>query len=430
MNLLFFTPTNKSSAIGRMASLVVKELLSMEQSVTVIQTESPDLLNSTIHDFGTDVITWLELANHKNIIDEADQLIYQIGDNFQNHMGAVEFLQQHPGIVCLHDFFLGNLFWAWAETRKEIAKEILANFYNEDISNSYFNFSDSDSFIKETKITAPMTEWICSMAQGVITHSSWGCDRVLLSCPGPVQVLPLPYNKIISENKTKYQSIDNSKVQILTVGHVNSNKRIRSVITAIASRQELQDTYKYKIIGKITPEVKRSISKYAKDFGVDIEIMGKVNNEILNQAYAESDIISCLRWPVLEAASASAIEAMLNGKPIIVTDAGFYSELPDDYVFKVSTENEINEITEILLNFLIDKNSFITSGIKARKWASQIFSAQSYAFELTSFVNEVYKSKPIMEAIKFFSKTLNDWSGNVDLVTGKIFYELTNIFEF
>ena len=58
----------------------------------------------------------------------------------------------------------------------------------------FFDEQDSDDFIELVRHLSPMTEWICSMASGVVTHSSGGIDRVLNSCSGPVFTVSLPYD--------------------------------------------------------------------------------------------------------------------------------------------------------------------------------------------------------------------------------------------
>ncbi len=65
-------------------------------------------------------------------------------------------------------------------------------------------------------------------------------------------------------------------------------------------------------------------------------------------------MICCLRWPVFEGGSASAVEAMLSGRPIIVTDAGFYRDLPDDLVFKVDRRQELDSLTTQLTRLIAD----------------------------------------------------------------------------
>lgn len=85
----------------------------------------------------------------------------------------------------------------------------------------------------------------------------------------------------------------------------------------------------YRLIGAVEPEVMSSLSALAARLGVNLVISGEVDDNELERAFTESDVISCLRWPALEAASASAIEVlMLYGKAVIVTDTGFYADIP------------------------------------------------------------------------------------------------------
>src|SRR3712207_9006373 len=43
--------------------------------------------------------------------------------------GGVRWLADFPGLVCLHDFFLGHLFYGWAQTDRPQAEAILQCWY-------------------------------------------------------------------------------------------------------------------------------------------------------------------------------------------------------------------------------------------------------------------------------------------------------------
>src|SRR5690606_19915606 len=144
---------------------------------------------------------------------------------------CIHWLELAPGLVCLHDFFLGNLFNGWAQISRESADQVLLDWYGEHEANRYFSFSDVESFIEGTRHTTPMTEWICSQALAVIAHSHWGCDRVVASCPGPVRVVPLAYDLPLGETICGDEKTHRTAgLQLLTVGHINRNKRVESII--------------------------------------------------------------------------------------------------------------------------------------------------------------------------------------------------------
>lgn len=408
MKLLIFTPVVKASAIGRVAYLVTNALISLGHQVVVVQTEDalPDF--KTAHPFKAEIIAWRDVQRIEAEAVRSDAIIYKAGDNYNFHRGILEWLPRLPGIVSLHDFFLGSLFWSWSVNNRKQAETILEAWYGTEIADSFFNYSDSKSFIEGTCQASPMTEWICAMATGVITHSNWGINRVLQACSGPVQVVPLAYNAPHS-SKDYFTANKSSSFNILTVGHMNPNKRVESVIRAIGGSDLLCEHVMYHLVGQIQPEYATEITELAKRLKVNLEISGVVDDATLLQAFKKADIVSCLRWPSLEAASASTIEAMLYGKPTIVTDTGFYSELPGDCVIKVNPDDEIESIKDALELLYNDATLRHSMGKLSKKWAKETFTADNYAHRLIDIVISTYKDKPIFEAVNANVDILKGW---------------------
>jgi len=239
MKLVIFTPSNQASAIGRMTALVSQALVHLGHDVTIVRTEVPKFFEKKSHDFGADIISWNDHAAVQKKISDSDHCVYQIGNSFEFHEGGLHWLKRAPGIVCLHDFYLGHLFWGWSDNRRSEAQTILNTWYTRELGQKFFNYSNAEDFLAGTSTTTPMTEWVCSMASAVITHSNWGCDAVLRSCAGPVRIVPLAYDAPgLKSVQPKSQNKD--KLTLLTIGHVNPNKRAESVIQAIGANDVLK----------------------------------------------------------------------------------------------------------------------------------------------------------------------------------------------
>ena len=417
MKFLIFTPAIQTSAIGRMTSLVTHALVAQKHEVVVVRTEIIGYLNTETHDFGCKVISWIDTAEVEANIERAETCIHQVGNSYEFHQGNIEWLARFRGIVCLHDFFLGHLFWGWAQNDIQQARKVLKTYYSEEIAERYFSISGNEEFIELTKDQSPMTEWICSMASGVVTHSNWGCDRVLSSCPGPVRVVPLAYNSPgLSLTGKKQKRLTTAKLKLLTFGHLNPNKRVENCIKAIGQNPTLRETVTYRLVGAIQPEVKSRILELAQNHGVEVEISGEVDSKTLALAIIDADVISCLRWPSLEAASASAIEAMLYGKTTIVTNTGFYSELPEQYVLKINHENEIDEFEATLLSLHENPDLVHTKGKQAQEWAKSTFTAENYARQLTDMSYACIKTSAALKAASFYAHVLHGWGADTDLL--------------
>lgn len=416
MRLVIFTPALQVSAIGRMARLVVRALCDAGHDITVVRTESSDDSSGETLDFGVQVLNWTDAAEVQYIIARADAVVYQIGNNFSYHAGGVFWLERQRGIVCLHDFFLGHLFHGWAQSSFQRGEAVLRQWYGDAVAQAFFGHASSANFIEATHRVAPLTEWIASQASAVISHSRWGMERVLFACPGPVRVVPLAYeaprsNVPLSDPLSR----NNSRLRILTVGHINPNKRVEHVIRVLGADTRLRDSTTYTLAGAIQPEMRNRLKEMAVAVGVDLHICGEVGEVELGRLLREADVVCCLRNPTLEAASASTIEAMLCGRPVIVEDMGFYAELPDDCVRKIRPTHEEQDLHEVLLEFLALPEMRRQLGERAAAWARSTFCPTNYAGQLVDLVSASQRSAIVSDTVQVFARMLCQW-GRAELL--------------
>jgi glycosyltransferase involved in cell wall biosynthesis len=414
MKLLFFTPVDKASAIARVSCLLVQELAAQGHDVIVVATERTQSSRQETREFAAEIVQWTDEERIERESPLADVCVYQVGNSYEFHCGAIQWLRMLPGIVCLHDFYLAHLFHAWASEHRDEGKNVLRHWYGESIASRFFEMARTRDFIEQTANTAPLTEWIAAQALAVITHSEWGVARIQSACGGPVITVPLPYNRSANEILKTEDERDEGRLSLLTVGHINANKRVASVIRAIARSPSLRRKVTYRLVGPISAETVLELSSLANVLGVRLLISGAVDDDALALAFARADIVSCLRWPSLEAASASAIEAMLWGKPIIVTDTGFYREIPDDLVAKVSAANEVPDICAVLERLSESSAERASMGARAQQWATATYSAQNYAHRLIDIAGGLHEEQPVAAARAFFRAVLAEWKGNPD----------------
>jgi glycosyltransferase involved in cell wall biosynthesis len=405
-----FSPMTAASAIGRASGLVAHSLIDQGHDVVMVRSEDLLHLDTAPRHLGVPVIRWDDEPAVQNAVGSADAVVYHVGDNYDLHRGCLEWLPRLPGIVCLHDYFVGDLFLRWAHGDRPRAMSVLRSWYGDQVAGRYFSFETPTAFVHNTAATAPMTEWLVAMANGVITHSSWGIARVLRACAGPVRVVPLPYDAPNgSPLPSGSEPAARDGLTVLTVGHVNANKRAESVIRAIGESEQLRASTVYRLIGKIDPAVEGQLAALAQRLGVSLLISGEVSDAELQEALGAADVVCCLRLPALEAASASAIEAMLYGKAVIVMDTGFFHEIPDAYVLKVAPAAEIPDLRRHLEHIQADPAARTALGGRAADWAARTFRADTYAQHLAELAVEVAAAAPALEASRYFAETLVRW---------------------
>ena len=416
MRILFFTPIVLTSAIGRMSKLVVGELLLQGHVVVVVRSEDPNVFENPTHPFACQIVPWNRKKQVCQLALESELVVYQVGNHYPYHCGSLEWLPILPGLVSIHDNFLGHLFWSWSEKQdRQRVLQLLVSLYGDEVADRFFDHSDSNSFITYASEAAPMTEWIASMASSVIVHSSWAMNRITSACSGPVEVVALPYDApYLKTTANRERPNPDDRIIALTIGHVNRNKRYVSVIEAIGSSQLLKHRLCYRIVGTIEHDMAEEMQSLAARLEVTIAITGPVTDQQLADEIHKADIMCCLRLPALESASASTIEAMLYGKPAIVINTGFYSDLPDECVLKISPQSELIDLQAALERLVVSPDDRMALGQRASEYAKNTFSSKTYANRVAAMKHRLDRCKIILDAARTFSDKLKSWGATGD----------------
>lgn len=443
MKLALFTPVHSGTSISRDSLWLEAELLDRGHELTIVRTEDAAHIESEPLPFESDIVHWNDSAIVERLFRESDTFIYQTGNNLAFHHGCLESMPKYPGVVILHDYYVADMFSGWAANgRRQQAEEVLRTWYDDETAARYFQRASSTEFMEFAWQHAPMTEWIASMAAGLIAHSNWGVERALNACTGPVEVVPVParpQGRLQSTTTFESEGEGNDAspspsdhrhgFHVMTIGHQNRNKRQVNVIRALAGSDILRDRTVYSLVGGIEPRYGQQISALAQRLGVRVSLTGRVDDDSMAQAIRQADVICCLRYPALESASGSAIEAMMAGKPVIVSDVGFYSKLPDTCVYKISPERESEELPLALESIYAHPEDSAAMGARAAEWARTTFSMSNYADRLIDMCERVIRATPGVRASRYFADTLARWgwtaqtlseSGTLDFLEGLI----------
>ena len=410
MKIAWVTPYNARSAIGRFSRLLAERLSRNDHEVTIVRSEVQELSNASDVLPGSEVIRWDDVWYTPDFWSPFDAVVYNIGDNYLFHAGAIELIQRFPGVVIFHDYFLLDLFSTWraAKGGQTFADRILDEIYGYGAALRFHAKDGIAGWQEYTSEHYPLTEWIGQFADGAVAHASFYVDRLRRCCGGPVIMTPLAYDAL-ADFRPLGEREKQSSVAVLTIGHVNQNKRIESVIRAIGSSDALRDRCRYHVVGLVTDHERARLMAVAKAASFHgLEITGEVSDQVLRAEIEAADIICCLRWPVFEGGSASAVEAMLSGRPIIVTDAGFYRDLPDNLVFKVDPQRELDSLTTQLTRLVLDPALRATVGAQATAWAKSAFNVETYIARLVPLLEEVARLKPTLRAAAHFGHLFSE----------------------
>jgi glycosyltransferase involved in cell wall biosynthesis len=261
----------------------------------------------------------------------------------------------------------------------------------------------------------PVYRWAMQNTLGVVTHAEFYQELVEERVGCPTRTIPLAYDAPLGVPRPTTSELDN-KLTILTVGSVNTNKRYHAVIRAIAESPLLRERCRYRIVGPYDEARRKMIQSVvdSQPIKLDVTMTGLVDRATLSRELAAADIISCLRYPALEGASASVIEGLLTAKPVVVCDTGCYREIPDQMVYKVDPDREHRQLMaaleQIVRNYELARNR----AVRAAEWAAERHSPDQYAQQLLEFAPQVLYNRPALAIIDRIANHLRQWNVPAD----------------
>ena len=401
MRIAWFTPYSSRSAIGRYSRIVTTELARLHE-VEIWTFCQQDLLPAAvpIH----------SVPSHKELppaILDFDTAVYQMGNYWPFHGEIWRQSQRHPGVVVLHDFVMHGFFAEYfLEIRRDPAgyADVMKQWHGEEGEREAANFLAGRRrpvWEGEDVMRFPMLRGVTDRALGVVSHSRFVVDAAASHYFGPKIAMSLPYESVLGSRllSRRELGVGEHEYLLVTVGHVNPNKRIDETVRAIAL---LPDTLKrqvvYAVLGPLDEQYAGSLRNQAKQAGIALRLTGYASTDQMQAYLSHADLCVNLRHPNTEGASASLIEQLLARRAVITNDTGWFRELPAGVTLRVQL-NDTAGLSNALATLLRDVDLRRRYEKSAYEYASTTFRADLYARGLSGFLDSVLR----LTAINLFA---------------------------
>jgi glycosyltransferase involved in cell wall biosynthesis len=416
MKIAWFTPFFRNSAIGKYSQAVTQELKKHCELDIWVPSGDGSLLDTNLK-----VIRFDSAAIRNVRLADYDFIIYNMGDHLDFHRSIYEVSSAVKGIVIVHDFVLHHFFAGYyllhLKDQNAYIREMGRLYGKEGLTVADESLRGVREHIWETDnvVKYPFFEKAIEGALGVIVQSRFLADEVKKSYLGPVGCIYHPFSldktvPVIPKDRIQIPQ-DNNKVQMLTLGYINPNKRIDKVIKAIGESKSLSAKIHYVVIGSYDhngtyfSSLQSLVQKYRLQECVSF--LSYQPDETLYAYLSRADVCINLRFPAMEGASWSLIEQLHYGKAVIVTDTGFYHELPNDCVLKVNPEKENEDLTALLKKVVNNPNFRETTGKKGKEFAVSNFTSSRYCENFLRFCENARAYRPLMELTDRVGKELS-----------------------
>jgi glycosyltransferase involved in cell wall biosynthesis len=274
----------------------------------------------------------------------ADIALYHVGNNPDYHGWIVDALRRRPGVVVLHDFVLHHLVAGITLARGDAVGYLNAMEREAGVVGRSFARAVLDARIPplwETDPTVfPLAGVVLDLATGLIVHSRHVEERARAAgYEGPIRRIPMPAWPV---PELEPAPIEGGPV-FGAFGHLNESKRAPQLLDAFARVRRRRPDARLLLVGD-TPERGPRLNA-----GEGVIREPYVPEERLWSLMAACNACVSLRYPTMGETSAIAVRALSLGKPLVVSDVGWFSELPDEVAIKVPVgEGEIEALEAAL----------------------------------------------------------------------------------
>jgi glycosyltransferase involved in cell wall biosynthesis len=240
----------------------------------------------------------------------------------------------------------------------------------------------------------PLVGEVLDHATGLIVHSRYVERRVRESgFPGPIARIPHPAWPL-----PELEPAGGREEPLYgCFGHLNETKRIAELVAAFARLRERRPGARLLLVGSLAVRLDRL------ELPEGVEHRDYVPEHELWSLMAGCDAIVSLRSPTMGETSGSAIRALSLGKPLVVSDVGWFAELPPDAVIKVPVDEHEEDTLLAALEALADPSVRAAMGDRARELVEREHRvdrvAEAYAAALETFAGGAVVQERVLHEV-------------------------------
>jgi glycosyltransferase involved in cell wall biosynthesis len=330
---------------------------------------------------------------------DADVCLYHIGNNPDAHGWIVEALRKRPGVVVLHDFVLHHLVAGLTLGRRDgpgylgamqreagVAGRLLAHGVLDGIVPPLWEVRPEDF-----PLAGEVLEHAAKPGGGLVVHSRYVAERALAAgYDGRFWRIPHP---AWPDPGVAAEHVAGDPV-VGCFGNINASKRIPQLLEAFGALRTAHPEARLLLVGA---DLDARLSQQALD---GVERIEYVDEPRLWSLMGACDFCVSLRAPTMGETSGSAIRALVLGKPLVVSQTGWFAELPDDVALKVPVDAHEAETLGAALELLTsDTAARGTMSAAAREYVRREHDLDRVADAYVAALEEAAGAEAVRDAV-------------------------------
>jgi glycosyltransferase involved in cell wall biosynthesis len=279
----------------------------------------------------------------------ADLSLYHVGNSPEAHGWIVDALRRRRGLVVLHEYVLHHLVAGLTIGRKNGPAYLAAMERDAGVPGRLLGWGVLDGRVpplwEVRPEDFPLAGEILDRATGLVVHSRYVEGRARAAgYEGPLWRIPHP-----AWNPPDVAPAELGPGPVIgSFGHLNASKRVPELLAAFARLRERRPDARLLLVGPAAPRFD------VPSLGEGVLREEYVDERRLWELMARCEACVSLRAPTMGETSGTAIRALSLGKPLVVSDLGWFAELPDEVALKVPVDEREPDALTGALELLLD----------------------------------------------------------------------------
>jgi len=358
-------------------------------------TVTDEILTSTFRIF--------DVKDFERVALSYDLILYEFGNSeFHSHMWPL--LEKYPGVVGLHDAYLGGLFGYLDFHDRQIGsyeKHMLAA--HGPLARRYFApIQACADPIDDAMSNLPCTKHVLDKALGIISHSPFNLQIARSYYPQgwlssyrtipQMVVLPEPITKTERLSIRSSLGFQVEDFLIISFGHINWTKWSDRLLKAFLESSLHRHSNVHLIFagalseGDYGSNLMESISRAG--LGNRIRVTGYLSPEDYTKYLLIADLAVQLRTKSRGGTPKGVLDCLAHGVPVIVNNEASYTDYPDDIVIKLDPDPSVAVIAKKIDSLFENPKQLSTYAENGRQYVFQKHDPVKCAAEYAAALNE------------------------------------------